>query len=70
MQMPKGENMNEQIKIFKSSEKLDEAFGVLCDKLNAICKQYQLNYYEFFGLIRCFECDLIKQDIERDEEDK
>jgi len=58
--------MNE-IKIFKSSEKLDEAFEVLCEKLNAICKQYQLNYYEFFGLVECYKCDLIKQDLMEDE---
>ena len=56
----------QQIKIFKSSDKLDEAYDILCEKLNAICKQYQLNYYEFFGLIECFKCDLIKQDIEED----
>ncbi len=55
------------IKIFKSNEKLDEAFEVLCEKLNAICEQYQLNYYELFGLIECFKCDLIKQSIDRDE---
>ena len=57
----------EQIKIFKGSDKLDEAYELLCEKLNAICQQYQLNYYEFFGLIECFKCDLIKQDMEEDE---
>ena len=57
----------ESIKILKSNEKLDEAFEILCEKLNAICKQYQLSYYEFFGLIECFKCDLIKQDIESEE---
>ncbi len=57
----------EGIKIFKSSEKLDEAYEILCEKLNSICKQYQLNYYEFFGLIECFKCDLIKQDIEEND---
>ena len=56
-----------EIKIFKSSEKLDEAFEVLCEKLNAICKQYQLNYYEFFGLIECFRCDLIEQNLREEE---
>ena len=49
--------------IFKQNEKMDEAFGIICDKLNAICEQYQLNYYELFGLIECYRCDLIKQDI-------
>lgn len=65
LKLQKNDKMD--IKIFKSNKKLDEAFKVLCEKLNAICKQYQLNYYEFFGLIRCFECDLIKQDIAEDE---
>ena len=54
------------IKVFKTNEKLDEAFEILCEKLNAICKQYQLNYYELFGLIECFKCDLIKQEIEEE----
>ena len=63
--MIKNNKMN-QIKIYKSNEKLDEAFEVLREKLNAICEQYQLSYYEFFGLIECFKCDLIKQDIEED----
>jgi len=58
-----------QIKIYKSNEKLDEAFEVLREKLNAICEQYQLSYYEFFGLIECFKCDLIKQDLEEDGEE-
>lgn len=60
---------NNQIRIFKQNEKLDEAYEILCEKLNAIGEQYHLNYYEFFGLIRCFECDLMKQDICNDEED-
>ena len=58
-----------EIKVFKKDERLDEAFEILCEKLNAICEQYQLNYYEFFGLIKCFECDLIKQDIEAEEQE-
>ena len=57
------------MKILKKNEKLDEAFGMLCEKINAICNQYQLNYYELFGLLRCFECDLIKQDIAEDEKE-
>lgn len=58
-----------EIKIFKGNEKLDEAYLLLCEKLNAICEQYQLSYYEFFGLIKCFECDPVKQDIAREEGD-
>jgi len=46
------------IKIFKGNEKLDESYQVLCEKLNAICEQYQL------------ECDLIKQDIAEDEKEQ
>lgn len=57
------------MKIFKLNEKMDEAYDIMCEKLNAICKQYQLNYYEFFGLIECFKCDLIKQDIMNEEEE-
>ena len=66
--MIKNNTMEGQIKIFKSNEKLDEAFEVLREKLNAICEQYQLSYYEFFGLIECFKCDLIKQDLMEDGE--
>ena len=62
--------MPEPIKIFKGSEKLDEAYGILVEKLNAICKQYQLNYYEIFGLLECFKSDLVKQCIRDDEEEE
>jgi len=50
-----------EIKIFKENEKLDEAYEVFVGKVNAICKQYQLNYYELFGLLKCFERDLFVQ---------
>ena len=57
----------EQIKIFKGSDKLNEAYEIMCEKLNAISEQYQLTYFEFFGLLECFKCDLIKQDMMEDE---
>ena len=59
-----------EIKILRKNEKLDEAYEILCEKLNAICEQYQLNYYEFFGLIKCFECDLMKQNMELEDEEE
>ena len=59
----------EQIKVFKGNDKLNEAFEIMCEKLNAICEQYQLTYFEFFGLLECFKCDLIKQDIWEEEEE-
>ena len=59
--------MMEEFKIFKDNSKMDEAFEILCEKLNAICEQYQLNYYELFGLLECYKCDLSKQDITNDE---
>ena len=55
-------------KIYGMSEKLSEAYNILCEKLNAISEQYQLSYFEFFGLIECFKCDLIKQDISEEDE--
>ncbi len=60
----------EQIKIFNGSDKLNEAFEIMCEKLNAISEQFQLTYFEFFGLLECFKCDLIKQDMMEEEDDK
>jgi len=57
-------NKKMDIKVFKENEKLDEAYGILADAINKISKDYQLNYYELFGLLECFHCDLIKQNIE------
>lgn len=50
-----------EIKVFKKNEKLNEAYDILVEKINNISKQYQLNYFELFGLIECFRCDLIVQ---------
>lgn len=53
--------MTNEFKIFKENEKLDESFTVIVEKMNAICKQYQLNYYEMFELIECYKVELLKQ---------
>ncbi len=53
----------QEIKIYKKDDKLNEAYEIMCEKLDAISKQFQLTYFEFFGLLECFKCDLIKQDV-------
>ena len=56
------------IKVFKDNEKLDEAYDILVEKINSISQQYKLNYFELFGLMECFRCDLIRQNIGEEEE--
>ena len=62
--------MNElKIKVFEKTDKLNEAYEIMCEKLNAISEQFQLTYFEFFGLLECFKCDLIKQDMMEEEDE-
>jgi len=58
-----------EIKIYKENEKLDEAYQRLVEKINEISNKYKLSYFELFGIVECYKCDLIKQNIEEDERD-
>jgi len=60
--------MDNPIKIYQNSDKLIEAYDIMCEKLNAISEQFQLTYFEFLGILECFKCDLMKQDIMTEEE--
>jgi len=55
-----------EIKVFKDNEKLDEVYELIVEKMNAICNQYQLNFYELFGILECFRYDLFNQLNEED----
>jgi len=57
------------IRIFKENEKLDEAYELLLEKINKICEQYQLTYYELFGILECIRIDLYRNNLLGDEED-
>ena len=51
------------LKLYKTNDKLNEAYDILLEKINAISKQYKLTYFELFGLLGCLNVDLAKQNI-------
>ena len=55
-----------KIKVFKDSEKLDEAFDKLTQFIDLLVKEYQLSYYELFGLLECLRCDILKVNMEEE----
>lgn len=52
------------IKIFKENEKLDEVYKRICDYINKIVKEDQLSYIEIFGVLKCINTDIVKNNIE------
>jgi len=57
-----------ELKIFKEDEKLGEVYEVLYDKIIHICNQYQLTYFELFGILECIKVDLYKSNMEEKDE--
>ncbi|KKK75983.1 hypothetical protein LCGC14_2868260 [marine sediment metagenome] len=52
-----------EIKIYKDNEKLNEAYHILVEKLDNISKQFQLTYFEIWGIIEAIKVDLIEQNL-------
>ena len=50
-----------EIKIYKENEKLDEAYDILVEKIEGICEQFQLSFFELYGILEAIKCDLFKQ---------
>ncbi len=50
-----------EIIVNKGNERLDEAYGVLLEKVNAISNQFQLSYFELYGILEAVKCDLFTQ---------
>lgn len=50
-----------EIKIYKDNEKLNEAYEILVEKIDGICEQFQLSYFELYGILEAVKCDLYTQ---------
>lgn len=55
-----------KIIINKGNKRLEEAYGVLLEKVNAIANQFQLNYFELYGIIEAVKHDVHMQVDEED----
>ncbi len=58
------------IKVFTASEKLHEAFDKLGQFIDLLVDEYQLNYYELFGLLECLRSDIIKANMGEEEDEQ
>ncbi len=57
-----------EIKVMSKNERLDEAYDILIEKVNAISEQFGLNYFELYGIIEAVKCDLFTQVQEEDDD--
>ncbi len=58
-----------EIKVMSKNERLEEAYGILIEKVNAISDQYQLSYFELYGIMEAVKCDLFNQVKNEEDED-
>lgn len=58
-----------EITIVKDKRKLDEAYEILIEKVNAISEQFGLSYFELYGILEAVKCDLFKQVHEENEDE-
>ncbi len=58
-----------EIIINKGNERLDEAYEILIEKVNAISNQFQLSYFELYGILEAVKCDLFNQ-VHQEEDDE
>ena len=54
------------IKVFQNSDKLNEVYDKFLQVMDTLIEDYQLNYYELFGILKCYECDLVKSNIQEE----
>ena len=50
-----------EITIIKENEKLNKAYNLLVNKIDGICEQYQLSFFELYGILEAIKCDLFNQ---------
>ncbi len=55
------------IKIYKHNEKLQEAYEVLQEKVGHIIKQFDLSYFELWGIVEAIKLDIAKSNMEEEE---
>ena len=56
----------EGISVFTTNEKLDLAYDKILDVIDEVIKEYQLSYYEIFGILKSIDTDLIKANMEEE----
>jgi len=56
------------IKVYENSDKMEEAYQKMVNKMNEISKEYQLTFFELFGIIEAYKTDLIQLDIYGEED--
>lgn len=47
-----------EIKVFKDNEKMDEAHSKVVNFFDNLVNEYQLTYYEVYGLLEAYKFDL------------
>ena len=55
------------ITVIKGNEKLEQAYDILVEKVNGISEQFQLSYFELYGIIEAVKCDLHQQLTEEED---
>ena len=55
------------IKIFGNNEKIENAYNELLNYLNQLCEDYQLTYFELWGILKAVDNDYIKSNLEEDD---
>ncbi|KKL81826.1 hypothetical protein LCGC14_1990870 [marine sediment metagenome] len=56
------------ITIVRDKRKLNEAYDILVEKVDAISTQFQLSYFELYGILEAVKCDLFNQVHDEDED--
>ena len=54
------------VKVYENTEKMEEAYDKMVEKMNEISGEYQLTFFELFGIIEAYKTDLIDLDINGD----
>lgn len=58
-----------EITLDGEKSRLDEAYGIAIEKLDAISKQFNLNYFELYGILEAIKSDLFNQ-VYQEEDDE
>ncbi len=58
-----------EITLDGEKSRLDEAYGITIEKIDAISKQFNLNYFELYGILEAIKCDLFNQ-VNQEEDDE
>lgn len=51
-----------------NNEKISEAYEMLVEKINYISKQFELNFFELWGIIEAVKLDIIRNNFDGKEE--